>query len=53
MFLRRPRYLGRAGNCPADSVIGGFQMYDSESIKQIHLERRSAAYWRVTFDIPP
>jgi enoyl-CoA hydratase/carnithine racemase len=28
-------------------------MYDSEPAKQIHLERRSAAYWRVTFDIPP
>jgi hypothetical protein len=25
MFLRRPRYLGRAGNCPADSGIGGFR----------------------------
>jgi enoyl-CoA hydratase/carnithine racemase len=28
-------------------------MYDSELDKQIRLERRSAAYWRVTFDIPP
>ena len=28
-------------------------MYDREPAKQIRLERRSAAYWRVTFDIPP
>jgi enoyl-CoA hydratase/carnithine racemase len=28
-------------------------MYDSEPTKQIRLERRSAAYWRVTFDIRP
>jgi enoyl-CoA hydratase/carnithine racemase len=28
-------------------------MYDSEPASQIRIERRSAAYWRVTFDIPP
>jgi enoyl-CoA hydratase/carnithine racemase len=28
-------------------------MYDSESATQFRLERRSAAYWRVTFDNPP
>lgn len=28
-------------------------MYDSELDKQIRLERRSAGYWRVTFDIAP
>jgi enoyl-CoA hydratase/carnithine racemase len=28
-------------------------MYDSELSKQIRLERRSPAYWRVTFDIQP
>jgi enoyl-CoA hydratase/carnithine racemase len=28
-------------------------MYDSEPASQIRLERRSAAHWRVTFDIPP
>ena len=28
-------------------------MYDSDSNRQIRLERRSAGYWRVTFDIPP
>jgi enoyl-CoA hydratase/carnithine racemase len=28
-------------------------MSDRESAKQIRLERRSAAYWRVTFDMPP
>jgi enoyl-CoA hydratase/carnithine racemase len=28
-------------------------MYDSEPASQIRLERRSAAYWRVTFDMPP
>ena len=28
-------------------------MHDSEPTTPIRLERRSAAYWRVTFDIPP
>ena len=28
-------------------------MYDSEPDKQIRLERRSAGYWRVIFDMPP
>lgn len=28
-------------------------MYDSEPTQQIRLERRSPAYWRVTFDIAP
>lgn len=28
-------------------------MYESEPTAQIRLERRSAAYWRVTFNIPP
>ncbi|HVJ33211.1 MAG TPA: enoyl-CoA hydratase/isomerase family protein [Terriglobia bacterium] len=28
-------------------------MYDSDVSNQIRLERRSAAYWRVVFDMPP
>jgi enoyl-CoA hydratase/carnithine racemase len=28
-------------------------MYDSKTVPQFRLERRSSAYWRVTFDSPP
>jgi enoyl-CoA hydratase/carnithine racemase len=52
MEVQRPlRYLGLAGMVPA--IAPEVPMYDSEPASQIRIERRSAAYWRVTFDIPP
>jgi enoyl-CoA hydratase/carnithine racemase len=45
--------LDLAGMVPAASPGRRTSMYSSEPDKQLRLERRSPAYWRVTFDNPP
>src|ERR1700761_9303700 len=51
--IDKVRFWRAPGSLPAAFRRRREPMSDSEPAKQFRLERRSAAYWRVTFDNPP